>query len=108
MLAGGLYAPEPEQLARFRRAIDRDATQFKGITSTKSFLETFGAIRGERLKTAPQGYDRSHPEIELLQLKQVTVAPFRTRRCYRRISRPGGGCLPGDEAIPRLLDGTIL
>jgi uncharacterized protein (TIGR02453 family) len=28
MLAGGLYAPEPEQLARFRRARDRDAAQF--------------------------------------------------------------------------------
>ena len=73
ILAGGLYMSEPEQLASFRRAIDRDARQFKEITREGSFLETFGAIRGERLKTAPQGYDRSHPEIELLQLKQVTV-----------------------------------
>jgi uncharacterized protein (TIGR02453 family) len=77
MLAGGLYAPEPEQLARFRQAIDRDAAQFRQLTGAKTFLETFGTIRGERLKTAPQGYDRSHPEIELLQLKQVTVVhPF--------------------------------
>jgi uncharacterized protein (TIGR02453 family) len=74
MVAGGLYMPEPEQLARFRREIDRDATRFKQLTRAQSFLETFGTIRGERLKTAPQGYDRSHPEIELLQLKQVTVA----------------------------------
>jgi uncharacterized protein (TIGR02453 family) len=73
VIAGGLYMPEPGQLARFRRAMDRDATQFRQLTQAKSFLETFGTIRGEKLKTAPQGYDRSHPEIELLQLKQVTV-----------------------------------
>ena len=28
-------------------------------------------IEGEKLKTAPQGYDRSHPEIGLLSFKQV-------------------------------------
>jgi hypothetical protein len=39
----------------------------------KDFIEQFGKIEGERLKTAPKGYDRDHPEIELLQLKQVTV-----------------------------------
>lgn len=74
MIPGGLYMPEPEQLARFRRAIDRDAARFKQLTRATSFVQTFGTVRGERLKTAPQGYDRSHPEIEVLQLKQVTVA----------------------------------
>ena len=73
ILAGGLYAPDPERLANFRRAIDQDARRFKEITREETFLDTFGPIRGERLKTAPQGYDRSHPEIDLLQLKQVTV-----------------------------------
>ena len=33
----------------------------------------FGKIEGEKLKTAPKGYSRDHPEIELLKLKDVTA-----------------------------------
>jgi uncharacterized protein (TIGR02453 family) len=73
IVAGGLYMPMPDQLARFRSAIDEDAAAFKKITSKRAFVENFGTVEGERLKTAPQGYDRGHPEINLLQLKQVTA-----------------------------------
>jgi uncharacterized protein (TIGR02453 family) len=73
LVAGGLYMPSPEQLVRFREAIDQHAGEFKAITGNPAFVEQFGAVEGERLKTAPKGYDRAHPEIELLQLKQVTV-----------------------------------
>jgi uncharacterized protein (TIGR02453 family) len=73
LVAGGLYMPTPEQLTRFREAIDKQPEGFKKLTRAKAFVEAFGAIGGERLKTAPQGYDRAHPEIELLQLKQVVV-----------------------------------
>jgi uncharacterized protein (TIGR02453 family) len=73
MVAGGLYMPTPQQLERFRQAIDRHAGEFKAITGDPAFVEQFGKIEGERLKTAPKGYDRAHPEIELLQLKQVTA-----------------------------------
>ena len=73
LVAGGLYMPGPEQLDRFRQAIDRHAGEFKAITGDPAFVKQFGKVEGERLKTAPKGYDRAHPEIELLQLKQVTV-----------------------------------
>ncbi len=76
LIAGGLHMPTPEQLSRFRQAIDRDATSFKVITGKKAFIQQFGKIAGERLKTAPKGYDRAHPEIELLQLKEVTVLHY--------------------------------
>jgi uncharacterized protein (TIGR02453 family) len=73
MVAGGLYNPDPEQLNRFRQAIDRDATAFKQLINAGDFVEAFGAIEGERLKTTPKGYDRAHPQIKLLQLKQITA-----------------------------------
>ncbi len=38
-----------------------------------AFVDAFGTIEGERLKSAPKGYDRAHPDIALLQLKQITV-----------------------------------
>ncbi len=73
MVAGGLHTPTPEQLERFRQVIDQHAGEFKAITSAQTFVEQFGKIEGERLKTAPKGYDRAHPEIGLLQLKDVTA-----------------------------------
>ena len=77
IVAGGLHDPTPEQLVRFRQAIDRDAAALKKITRARLFIETFRAIEGDRLKTSPKGYDRTHPEIALLQLKQITaVHPF--------------------------------
>ncbi len=73
LIAGGLYMPTPEQLARFRMAIDRDAASFKAILNTKGFKSYFGALEGEKVKTVPQGFGRDHPEIELLRFKQVVV-----------------------------------
>jgi uncharacterized protein (TIGR02453 family) len=73
MTAGGLYAPTSEQLAKFREAIANDAAPFKRVLSTKTFVGYFGSVEGDRLSTAPQGYSRDHPEIDLLRLKQVMV-----------------------------------
>ncbi|HSN75410.1 MAG TPA: DUF2461 domain-containing protein, partial [Anaerolineae bacterium] len=73
MAAGGLYDPTPQQLDRFRQAIDRDAAAFRQVTQAPDFVDIFGAVEGARLKTAPKGYDRDHPTIDLLQLKQILV-----------------------------------
>jgi len=74
MVAGGLYSPTSAQLGRFREAIAADATPFKQVTSAAAFVATFGEVEGSRLKTAPRGYNRDHPEIALLRLKQVIAA----------------------------------
>ena len=73
MIAGGLHTPDSSQIIKFREAVDRNAKPFKEIISNKVFKQTFGDIQGEKLKTAPKGYDRDHPEIELLRLKEVVA-----------------------------------
>ena len=73
MVAGGLHEPEPAQVNAFRAAISRDARPFKSIIADKGFRQYFGDVHGERLKTAPRGYDASDPEIELLRLKEVVA-----------------------------------
>lgn len=72
-VAGGLYIPTPDQLAKFRGVIDQNAAPFKRIITDKDFTRNFGALEGDKVKTAPQGYGRDHPEIELLRFKQVVV-----------------------------------
>lgn len=47
--------------------------QVSNHATVSDFVRYFGAIEGERLSTAPQGYSRDHPEIDLLRLKQVLV-----------------------------------
>ena len=71
IIAGGIYMPEPAQLNRLRDAIARDAAPLKAVAAEKNFKKYFGQLEGEKVKTVPQGYDRDHPDIELLRFKQL-------------------------------------
>ncbi len=73
MIAGGLHAPDSAQITKFREAIARDAKPFKKVVTNRAFVENFGTVQGEKLKTVPRGYDRDHPEIELLRMKEVVA-----------------------------------
>ena len=69
MLAGGAYVPQGAWLKGIRAEIASDPTSFKKIINGGSFKKYFGGIEGEQLKTAPKGYPKDHPEIELLRYK---------------------------------------
>lgn len=76
LLAGGLYMPMPEQIIRVRAAIARDSAPLRKILNGKTFVKVFGNLMeegGGRLKTAPKGYSRDHPDLDLLQFKQWAV-----------------------------------
>jgi uncharacterized protein (TIGR02453 family) len=67
-LAGGCYQPAPEMLAAIRQEIDYNSSELKKILSAKDFKTYFKELSPEdKLKTSPKGYDKNHPEIELLQ-----------------------------------------
>jgi uncharacterized protein (TIGR02453 family) len=76
LLAGGLYMPTPEQIGKVRAAIAANSAPLRKILRAKIFVENFGVVTDEtegRLKTAPKGYGRDHPDIDLLQFKQWAV-----------------------------------
>ncbi len=73
-LAGGCYQPMPETLAAIRQEIDYNSAEFKKILSSKDFKTYFKELSQEdKLKTAPKGYDKNHPDKELLQHKHFIV-----------------------------------
>ena len=74
MAAGGYWEPKPRQLAAFRRAVDREPWTIGTIIEDPRFVRTFGGLHGEKLKTAPLGYAKDHPALEILKLKQIYVA----------------------------------
>lgn len=73
-LAGGCWQPMPEALAAIRQEIDYNGKEFRKILSAKAFKTYFGALSEEgKLKTAPKGYEKEHPDIDLLQHKSFIV-----------------------------------
>jgi uncharacterized protein (TIGR02453 family) len=70
VVAGGYYQMATDQLARFRDAIDDDTTGSE-LAALVAKLRKSGYTTGafEELKTAPRGYPKDHPRVELLRGK---------------------------------------
>lgn len=73
-IGGGFWNPEPGDLKRIRKEIAADSQTLRQILADPVFVETFGALQGEQLKSAPQGYSKDHPAIDLIRLKQFLVS----------------------------------
>jgi len=74
-VGSGLYMPMPDDLKRFRAAIDAERTgrELEQIVATlRKAKYDIGAH--DAVKTAPRGYDKDHPRIELLKLKGITMS----------------------------------
>lgn len=69
LVAAGYYQMAPDQLERFRRAVDDDLAgaaleRLLGALAKKG-LET----RGEQVRTRPRGWAADHPRIDLIRRK---------------------------------------
>lgn len=73
-VGGGFWAPNKDDLQRIREDIAADASELRNIINSKSFKDTFGTLEGEQLKTAPKGFDKEHPDIDLLRYKQFIIS----------------------------------
>lgn len=69
---GGMWHPEPAQLAAWRRVVDMDLDTVRAAIENPEFLSTFGHVGGDSLKRVPTGFAPDHPAAELLKLKDVT------------------------------------
>jgi uncharacterized protein (TIGR02453 family) len=69
ILAGGAYLPPGPWAQSIRTRIADEPEAFRAIVEHPSFTKTFGKITGDRMKTAPRGFSKDHPAIELLTYK---------------------------------------
>lgn len=73
-VGGGFWAPNNEDLLRIRKEFEMDTSEIKKITSDPTFISYFGELQGEDgVKTAPKGFDKNHPDIDLIKKKQYVV-----------------------------------
>ncbi len=68
-LAGGAHTPPSEWISAIRKEIHYNGNEMKKIISGKDFKKYFGTISGEKLSSVPRGYEKTHPDIELLKHK---------------------------------------
>jgi len=69
-IATGFWEPNKEDLFRIRKEYEIDDSQIRKIISKKNFKEVWGDFVGDELKTAPKGFDKDHPAIDLIRKKQ--------------------------------------
>ena len=72
-VGGGFWGPNAQDLKRIRNEFLFNAEPFRKIINSKKFKEYFGSMTGEELKTAPKGFDKEHPNIDLIRKKQFLV-----------------------------------
>lgn len=94
MMAGsGYYDMATDQLDRFRRAVDADATGAELATICDTVVGNglrLGAM--SELKTAPRGYPKDHPRISIIRRKGLIATRewpaarwMRTKEVVRRV-----------------------
>lgn len=71
--AGGFFSPNPDDLKRIREDIDLNYSDWDTLFAETSQQKTFGKLRGEQVKTAPKGFDKTHPGIDWLRHKQFIL-----------------------------------
>ncbi len=72
MVAGGWYAPQGQQLVRYRESVDGPVgVELERIVAS---LERRFTVDGRPVKTRPRGYELDNPRIALLRNRQLTAS----------------------------------
>jgi uncharacterized protein (TIGR02453 family) len=66
----GFTYPNAEDLLRIRQDIDLNYDDWRKLLKLRGIRTTFGNMEGDQVKTAPRGFAKDHPAIDLLRYKQ--------------------------------------
>jgi uncharacterized protein (TIGR02453 family) len=69
-IATGFWEPNKEDLFRIRKEFEMDDEEIRKIVNHKSFKDVWGDFVGDEVKTAPKGFSKEHPAIDLIKKKQ--------------------------------------
>jgi uncharacterized protein (TIGR02453 family) len=69
-VGGGFFGPSSDDLLRVRKEFEMDSSQIEKITQEATFVDYFNELKGVSLKTAPRGFEKNHPNIKWLRMKQ--------------------------------------
>ena len=74
LMAGGFFNPEPHDLRRIRKEFEMDGSEIREILSQDDFKKAFDGFNQDyAVKTAPKGFKKDDPNIDLIRLKSFFV-----------------------------------
>ena len=74
-MAGGFFSPESADLLRIRKEFEMDATEIRDVLKQPEFDQAFqGFVETSAVKTAPRGFSKEDPNIDLIKLKGYIVS----------------------------------
>ncbi len=85
-IACGFFDPEAADLKRLRMDILYDHKTWERLLKAKVLRSHWGTLEGKQLKTAPRGFPKDHPAIELLRRTQFL---FRHPFTDKEVLSPG-------------------
>ncbi len=68
-VGGGSYCPPADALKAIRTEIFDHPDEFKKLIFSNSFKSTYPTMYDDKLKTAPKGFPKDFPDIDLLKYK---------------------------------------
>lgn len=68
-VGGGSYCPPPDALKAIRTEIFDHPEEFNQLITKKSFHKVYPEMYDDKLKTAPKGFPKDFPAIDLLKYK---------------------------------------
>lgn len=69
-IATGFWNPNKEDLFRIRKELEMDSKELRELMEVNEFKSVWVALQGDELKTAPRGFDKLDPNIDLIRKKQ--------------------------------------
>ncbi|MFL1895384.1 DUF2461 domain-containing protein [Aquimarina sp. 2-A2] len=74
-VAGGFFNPNPQDLLRIRKEFALDDSEIREILEQKDFKKAFGGFSTlNQVKTAPKGFSKDHPAIDLIRNKSFVFS----------------------------------
>ncbi|MGB0429910.1 MAG: DUF2461 domain-containing protein [Bacteroidia bacterium] len=73
-LGGGFWQPSKDDLQLIRAQIQQDSEPLRQVINSNVFKSYFEKLDGDKLKTAPKGFDKEDPNIDLLRHKSFIVS----------------------------------
>ena len=68
-LAVGFWEPVSADLLRIRKELEIDADEFRSVIQHPEFKSVWGELKGDSLKSAPRGFSKDHPDLDLIKHK---------------------------------------
>lgn len=89
---GGLYWPPADKLKAVRLHIEQHPEEFRQLINEKGFRKVYPQLYDHQLKTAPKGFAKDHPHIDLLRYQS-----------YAFTHRINDETLAGDKVMDELV-----